>query len=251
MHRPSKKKPQKEEKSPSLSALESDLAALADPVKAKILARFFKTGQGEYGEGDRFLGITVPLQRGVAKKYRALPLAEIEKLLASAVHEHRFTALEILVMQYEAGDEKAQEKIFKFYLKQTGKINNWDLVDTSARYIVGRHLFNRDRALLYKLANSKSLWERRIAIVSTHYFISQGDVTDTFRLAEVLMGDRHDLIHKAVGWMLREAGKKSPVALLRFLDEYAPAMPRTMLRYAIERLEPAERRLYLNLKALD
>ncbi len=226
------------------------LKQLADPIKAKNLARFFKTGAGEYGEGDIFLGITVPAQRKVAKEHLDLPLSEIEKLLASSVHEQRFTALEILVMQYEKAGTKEQEKIFKFYLRQAKRINNWDLVDTSARYIVGHYLFARDRAVLYKLAKSKNLWEKRIAIVATHHFISEGDFADTLTLAEVLMSDKHDLIHKAVGWMLREVGNKSLSTLQGFLDNYAHTMPRTMLRYAIEKLPPLERRKYLTARAL-
>jgi len=220
-----------------LSDLKKELRASADPERARNSAWFFKTGEGQYGHRDRFIGITVPVQRRIARRYVHLPLTDVEKLLASPIHEHRFVALEILVAQYEQGDTA----VFGFYLKHTKFINNWDLVDTSANYIVGEHLRTRPRTILYRLAKSKNLWERRIAIVSTQALMRAGEIDDTFAIAKLLLADDHDLIHKAVGWMLREAGKQSAPALVKFLKENYAQMPRTSLRYAIERF-PAERR---------
>lgn len=226
----------------SLRDLQRELARAADPVRARTSAWFFKTGKGQYGEGDKFIGLTVPMQRSLARRFRHVPLADVRRLLSSPVHEHRFTALEILVAQYEAGDAATRRKIFDFYLKHTRRINNWDLVDTSAPYIVGEHLLTGSRRILYRLAKSPNLWERRIAMVATQAFIRRGDLKDTFVIAELLLPDKHDLIHKAVGWMLREAGKSSPPALLRFLKKNYAALPRTALRYAIERLPEKKRR---------
>lgn len=222
--------------------LEQDLAAAADPIRAAGMARFFKTGKGQYGENDKFLGISVPAQREIALRYRSLPLAEISNLLQSPWHEHRFCALEILVHEYERGHQALKREIFRFYLQNTAGVNNWDLVDASAPYIVGGHLRSRSRRLLVRLAKSKSLWERRIAIVATLGLIKYGEIEDTFRIAEALLGDRHDLMHKAVGWALRETGKVSRPALLRFLETHYAAIPRTALRYAIEHLPPQQRK---------
>ena len=219
------------------SELKKELAAAADPERARNSACFFKTGEGQYGHGDRFIGLTVPTMRRIAHRYAHLPLADVEKLLASPIHENRFVALEILVAQYEQGDSD----VFDFYLKHTKFVNNWDLVDTSAPYIVGEHLLSRPRKILYRLAKSKDLWERRIAIVSTQTLIRGGEIEDTFAIAKILLPDEHDLIHKAIGWMLRETGKKSTPALVSFLKQHYAQMPRTALRYAIERF-PAERR---------
>jgi len=196
------------------SDLKKELSAASDPERARNSAWFFRTGEGQYGHGDRFLGITVPVQRRIANRYVHLPLTGVEKLLASPIHEHRFVALEILVAQYEQGNIE----VFDFYLKHTKFINNWDLVDTSAPYIVGKHLLTRPRKILYRLAKSKNLWERRIAIVSTQTFIRAGEIEDTFAIAKILLTDEHDLIHKAVGWMLRETGKQSAPALVKFLE---------------------------------
>ena len=226
-------------------AVQARLRAQADPVRAAGAARFFKTGPGEYGEGDCFLGLTVPAQRAVARTFRALPLAEVARLLASPVHEDRFTALEILVMQYETGDTASRERVYRFYLAHTACINNWDLVDTSARYIVGAHLLSQNRAAVFRLARSKNLWERRIAMVATHAWIAEGDTDDAFTIAALLLDDRHDLMHKAVGWMLREAGVRDRAALLRFLKTHYPRMPRTTLRYAIEHLSAPHRKRVL------
>jgi 3-methyladenine DNA glycosylase AlkD len=222
-----------------------DLESVADERKARSLAWFFKTGPGEYGEGDVFLGITVPVARKIALGYTHLPLTDISKLLASPIHDHRFAALEILVAQYEGGDEERRQEIFDFYLRNTRRANNWDLVDTSCRYIVGRHLATRSRVLLDELASSSMLWERRIAIVSTFAFLAHGETKDTFRIARKLLGDKEPLIHKAVGWLLREAGKVSRPELERFLEKHAAKMPRTTLRYAIERFSPEERKQWL------
>lgn len=230
---------------PSRRALERELAAAADPKRAESSAWFFKTGKGEYGEGDRFLGVTVPLQRKIALRYRDLSFVDIERLLASRIHEHRFAALEILVAQYERATGAQREKIVDFYLEHTNCVNNWDLVDTSAPYIVGAHLHTRSRDLLDRLAASSNLWDRRIAIVSTLTLIKQGETKDTFRIAEQLLGDKHDLIRKAVGWALREAGKVSRPKLLKFLRRHYASIPRTTFRYAIERFALEERKQML------
>lgn len=230
---------------PLLSDLRRELVRASKPHSAGDIALFFKTGKGEYGEGDEFCGITVPELRKIAKRYLHLRLGDVKKLLRSRVHEHRFTALEILVFQFEAGDERAKEKLFDFYLRHTRYVNNWDLVDTSAPYIVGEYLASRPRKVLYHLAKSSNIWERRIAIVSTAAFIKRDDLKDTFGIAALLLKDKHDLIHKAVGWMLREAGKRSESAMLNFLAQNYSTMPRTALRYAIERLPKPQRRAIL------
>jgi len=225
----------------TLAKIKKDLAAAADPDKARNLAWFFKTGEGQYGYGDRFIGITVPVQRRIAYQYTSLSLEDVARLLDSPIHEHRFTALEILVAQYEKSDDAQKRTVFDFYLKHTARINNWDLVDTSAPYIVGAHLLLRSRRVLYRLAKSKNLWERRIAIVATLRLIQAGEIDDTLKIAALLLRDEHDLIRKAVGWMLREVGKRSEVALVEFLKENYAQLSRTALRYAIERF-PADRR---------
>jgi 3-methyladenine DNA glycosylase AlkD len=229
----------------TLLDLQRELDRASDPQSTRDLAVFFKTGKGEYGEGDEFCGITVPVLRKIAKRYLHLRLADVKKLLSSRVHEHRFAALEILVFQFEAGDESAKEKLFNFYLKHTRYINNWDLVDTSAPYIVGEHLATRPRKILYRLAKSSNIWERRIAIVATAAFIKRGDLKDTFGISALLLKDKHDLIHKAVGWMLREAGKRSEPAMVNFLAQNYAGTPRTALRYAIERLPEPQRKAIL------
>lgn len=216
------------------------LRKVANPTKAKIHAGFFKTYKGGYGEGDQFLGITVPVQRNVAYQFADLPLTEIAKLLKSPVHEDRFTALEILVIQSEKSKNK--KPFSDFYLKNTRGINNWDLVDTSAPYILGPVV---NPETLYKLARSKNIWERRIAIVATQYFIQSGNFLHTLKIATLLLHDIHDLIHKATGWMLREVGKKDTATLERFLAKHARTMPRTMLRYAVEKFPEAKRKMYL------
>lgn len=233
-----------------------ELAKLADKNKAQVLGRFFKTGVGHYGEGDQFLGVVVPKQRLVAKQFKDLPLAEIAKLLVSPIHEHRLTALFILADQYARGSEATKAKIVKFYLARTKQINNWDLVDLSAYKILGDWLLDysrpfvrqpadQGRQILDKLVKSKNLWERRIAIISTLAFIRAGETKDTWRLAKILLNDTHDLMHKATGWMLREAGKRDLKGLKKFLEENGAKMPRTMLRYAIEKFSEGERQQYL------
>ncbi len=230
----------------TLEDLQNELAALADPERAKNLAWFFKTGKGEYGEGDQFLGIRVPFQRKLAHRYVGLHLADVARLLKSPIHEHRFTAAEILVAQYEkAGGGPPAEKIFRFYLRYAKLFNNWDLVDTSAPYIAGAHLLHRPRDPLYGLARSANVWERRIGIVATFAFLRSGDVEDTFQIAEMLLADEHDLIHKSVGWALREAGRTSRKRLLAFLQKHYTSIPRTTLRYAIEHLPDTQRRQIL------
>lgn len=222
------------------------LHSFADPEKAATSRRFFKTGRGEYGEGDVFLGITVPQQRKVAKQFWRIPLREVQTLLRSHIHEERFTALEILVMQFEKAEEVERKRIVDFYLKNTRYINNWDLVDTSAPYILGEYLITRDRSVLYSLAQSQLIWERRIAMLATFACIKNGESADALAIAKLLMHDNHDLIHKAAGWMLREVGKGvSEKELLKFLDLHAHEMPRTMLRYAIEKLSFQQRAIYM------
>ncbi len=224
-----------------VSAIREELHAIAEPDRVPGLLRFFKTGPGEYGEGDVFIGVRVPGCRRVARANRGLPLADCLALLASEVHEERLVAL-LLMVQLYADEPAARQEVYDAYLASTGRIDNWDLVDVSCRDIVGLHLLERSREPLYELAGSADLWERRIAIVATSAFIRVGELDDTFALSAALIGDRHDLIHKACGWMLREAGKVDEPRLVAFLEAHAPAMPRTMLRYAIERLSDDERR---------
>ena len=227
------------------------LRRFATAERAVGAARFFKCGEGEYGEGDVFIGCTVPEQRQVAKQFKALSLIEADKLLTSKIHEERLTSLLILVNQFEnATDENTRARIFRLYMKRIRFINNWDLVDSSAEYIVGGWLADKDRSLLDKLARSKHLWSRRIAMLATFHYIKQGEEADALRIATALLNDEHDLIHKAVGWMLREIGKRvSEKPLRAFLKQHAATMPRTMLRYAIERLPPAERANWLRARA--
>ncbi len=226
-----------------LSSLRNEVRIAANPEQARVARRFFKTGKGEYGYGDIFVGIRVPVLRKIAKKYGYCDTKDIQILLRSKIHEERFVALVMLTEKMK--DEKLQKNIFKIYLENTRFINNWDLVDVSAPRIVGRYLFDTSRVLLKKLARSSSLWERRIAIVSTLYFITHGEFADTLAIAALLLNDTHDLIHKATGWMLREVGKRSPSTLTTFLARYSNTMPRTMLRYAIEKFPPAVRAMYL------
>jgi len=225
----------------------SDLNKLSNPAKAKVLTRFFKTGKGEYGEGDIFLGIMVPDQRKIAQKYSMLATAALKRLLTSRIHEYRLVALLILVDKYEKSSKRNKKDICGFYLRQAkeGNINNWDLVDLSAPKILGDYLFASDKNTLYNLARSTNLWARRIAIVSTFNFIKRGRFTETIEISKILISDKEDLIHKAVGWMLREVGKKNLDQEIKFLNKYASKMPRTMLRYAIERFKNKDRQNYL------
>ena len=225
----------------SRTKLERELKAAANAKRAVTMAAYFKTGKDEYGEGDIFLGIPTPVLRKIALRYSELPLADIGKLLQSRIHERRAAALEILVRQYERGSAEQQIEITAFYLRNTAGINNWDLVDASAPSILGEHLRTRPRSILRKLAKSKSLWERRIAMIATMRLVRSGDVEDALNIAELLLKDRHDLIHKAVGWVLREVGRKDRARLLVFLETHYERLPRTTLRYAIEHF-PVERR---------
>lgn len=222
-----------------------ELTELADPKRAKILARFFKTAKGQYGEGDVFLGITVPTVRRIAFRNFDVSLKEIRKLLESKVHEHRLCGLIILVKKYQQTNVENKWKIVDFYISNTDRINNWDLVDLSSYKILGDYLFKKDKRILYKLAKSKNLWERRIAIIATFHFIKNNEFEDTFKIAKVLLGDKHDLIQKAVGWMLREVGKRDKNAEERFLKIYFKDMSRVTLRYAIERFETVEKEIYM------
>ena len=232
--------------SPSAADVLRELRCRRNPAQAAILQRFFKTGPGEYGAGDEFWGLTVPQVRAVLADCGPVSLSVAAKLLASPIHEARFFAAIALVRAYAQGDSAARAEIFDFYLAHADRINNWDLVDASAPGIVGRHLPpGQGRRTLDRLIKSKVLWERRIAMIATLEHIRQGNLANTFRLAERLLADREDLMHKAAGWMLREAGKRDESALRDFLARHAPRMPRTMLRYAIEKFTPAQRRIWL------
>ncbi|MCX5749988.1 MAG: DNA alkylation repair protein [Candidatus Saganbacteria bacterium] len=230
-----------------LSKLKKDLRDCASPQKAKILAGFFKTGPGQYGEGDVFLGIVVPDVRNIVKKFRDITLPDCIKLLHSKYHEERLTTLLILVLKYSKADKAEKQKIFNIYINNTRFINNWDLIDLTAEQIVGEYLSDKDKSLLYKFARSSSLWERRISILSTFNYIKRGDPKETLKVAKVLLNDGHDLIHKAVGWMLRETGKRcSQKTEEDFLKGHYKKMPRTMLRYAIEKFPEKTRKAYLS-----
>jgi 3-methyladenine DNA glycosylase AlkD len=221
------------------------LQILGDPERARVLQRYFKTGPGEYGEGDVFVGIRVPQVRKLAKECQGLSFAETDTLLQSPIHESRLLALLILVDSYTKGDPSFRERIYDFYLNNTRFINNWDLVDVSAEHIVGAHLRFQNKAPLYGLAGSNLLWERRIAILATFHYIKHGEFTETLHVAKMLLGDKEDLIHKAVGWMLREIGKRDCVAEELFIQEHCKVMPRTMLRYALEKFSADLRQRYL------
>lgn len=231
----------------TLSSIKQDLKKVSSKKRAETNAWFFKTGPGEYGEGDVFIGVSVPDLRKVAKKHvDDLSLKDIEELLHSKIHEERYCALEALVMKYEeTDDEKEHERIYKLYLRNTKYINNWDLVDTSAEYIVGTFLEKKSKAPLTKLAQSKDLWEKRIAIIATFWFIKQNKFSETLRISKILLKDDHDLIHKAVGWMLREVGNRDLKTEEKFLRQHYKKMPRTMLRYAIEKFPEVKRKRYL------
>src|SRR3989339_1198379 len=227
-------------------AIQKELKKYSSSKKVEILQRFFKTNTGEYGEGDKFIGIVVPDIRKVVKQNTALSLNEIVILLHSPVHEERLCALLILVTQYKVGDIKKKKQIFQVYLKNTKYINNWDLVDLTAPNIVGAYLRDKPKDILSKLAKSKNLWQKRIAILATFDDIYHKKSEETLKIAKILLHDKHDLIHKAVGWMLREVRKRvDEKVLLKFLDEHYKTMPRTMLRYAIERLSEPKRLAYL------
>lgn len=231
------------------AALVRRLKSLSDPAHARTSQWFFKTGPGEYGEGDRFLGIRVPVLRSLVPQAAAMPLAEVRKLLRSPWHEARLLAVLILVRQYQKADVPGRTAIFRLYLSSTTSLNNWDIVDASAAHIVGRHLDGKGRATLRRLARSKSLWERRIAMIATHWSIRNNAHDDAVAIATMLLDDEEDLIHKAAGWMLREVGQRDRARLMAFLDGHAATMPRTMLRYAIEKLPTTTRNRYLRARA--
>ncbi len=221
------------------------LKNLANPEIAAHSQRFFKTGEGEYGFGDIFLGIRVPVIRKAVRKFKTIPLNTAEELLKSEYHEVRLFALLLLVLRFNKNSDNEQQEIFHIYTRNTAYINNWDLVDSSAHYIVGAYLQDKERSLLYKLTKSDSLWERRIAIMSTFFYIKKNDFNDALNISKFLLNDAEDLIHKAVGWMLREIGNRDKTAEAEFLKNYYRHMPRTMLRYAIEKFNPEERQQYL------
>jgi 3-methyladenine DNA glycosylase AlkD len=229
----------------SLTKLRKRIKSLANSEVAETNAWFFKTGKGEYGEGDKFVGLRVPVQRKIAREFCDLTYSELKRLLDSKVHEERLIALLVLVDRYLRSDQDQKEKIFKFYLDNSNGINNWDLVDLSAPKIIGEHLINKERKILFKLAESENLWERRIAILSTLAFIRRDDFKTTLQIADILLEDEHDLIHKAVGWMLREVGKKNLKVEEDFLKSRYKKMPRTMLRYSVEKFTELKRKKYL------
>lgn len=226
------------------------LKSFRSPEELKKIQRYFKTGAGEYGEGDEFIGVRMGQVFTLAKEFIEMPPSEIEKLLESPIHEARAGGLSIMDKQArrKKTPESRRKELFDLYVRRHDRINNWDLVDLGALYAVGSYLFDKPRDILYKLARSKNIWERRTAIVGTAYFIRQGDVDDTFKIAEMLLNDKHDLVHKGTGWMLRFAGQKDRQKLLVFLDRYAATMPRTVLRYSIERLDKKQRDHYMGLK---
>ena len=232
-------------KKQTMSAIEiitNELQTLGRAEKAAHLSRFFKTGKGQYGENDRFLGVTVPETRRVAKAHAGVDMADLQQLIQSEWHEVRLCALFILKIQFNKGDEQTRTELVDFYLSNTQHINNWDLVDLTAWETIGTYLLDKPRNLLYRLAESPLLWDNRIAMVSTYAFIRQGQLDDTFALAEKMMGHKHDLMHKAIGWMLREAGKRDEKRLIDFVENHRLVMPRTMLRYAIEKLSASQRK---------
>ncbi|MBB4035721.1 3-methyladenine DNA glycosylase AlkD [Dysgonomonas hofstadii] len=225
--------------------IKEELDVLSTPEKKEFLPYFFKTGKGQYGEGDLFIGVVVPDTRKVAKKYKDMSYEEVTKLLDSPYHECRLCGLLILVERLKKSKESERKEIYEFYLSKTSRINNWDLVDLSARDIVGEYLVDKDRSILYTLADSSLLWDQRIAILATFAFIRKNDHKDILALSEKLLDHKHDLMHKAIGWMLREAGKRDKAVLTAFLDKHYKMMPRTMLRYSIEKLTQEERAYYM------
>jgi len=229
--------------------VQRSLQKVASVKRAQMSTRFFKTGAGEYGAGDVFIGVTVPEQRKIAKQFLSLPLVEVQKLLKSEVHEYRCTALLIVVLQYQKGSVLEKQRVVAFYLRHKKQVNNWDLVDTSAYQILGEYcVCLGDADVLYTLIEEQSMWYRRIAMVATYAFIKRSELAHTFLLAERVLQDTEDLMHKATGWMLREAGKKDKRALEQFLEKWYQSMPRTMFRYAIERFSENERRRWLQKK---
>lgn len=230
---------------PTLELVQSRMRELENPEDAAFLQRFFKTGPGEYAEGDKFLGIRVPVTRKLAKEFKGLPITQCAKLLKSEWHEERLLSLIMLIGHFRKGDDKVREKIYHLYLRNTRYINNWDLIDVTAEHIVGAYLLDKDRSPLYTLARDKNLWKKRIAILSTFHFIRENDFENTLEISEILLQDNHDLIHKAVGWLLREVGNRDMATEEKFLKKHYKVMPRTMLRYAIEKFPETKRQRYL------
>jgi len=228
-----------------LSEIKQEILSLKNPGKIAIYKNFHKTSFGSYAEGEEFLGLTAPQIRKIAEKYNHLDFSSIKVLLESNVHEEKYVAAEILACKYSSGNQDEKERVVKFYLKNAKNLSGWDLVDTTASQILGRWLLDKDREVLYKLAGSDNLWERRISIISTYAFIKNQDFADALKISEILIHDKHDLIHKAVGWMLREVGKKNQNTLNYFLKKHYKIMPRTMLRYSIEKFPQKARREYL------
>ena len=228
-----------------LRELERKFNELADPVKAKIYQRFFKTGKGEYGEGDVFIGLSVPQQRKLAKEFLELGFDDIEILLSNKIHEYRLTGFFILVYKFEKANKEGKKNIVDFYLKNIDSANNWDLIDCISDKLLGKYLIDKNKEILYEFAESDNLWKKRIAIISTFEFIKNNKFDDSLKISEMLLTDNHDLIHKAVGWMLREIGKKNQEVLENFLKKHYKNMHRTTLRYAIEKFDEAKRRAYL------
>jgi len=229
----------------SASAIKKRLKKYSSKEKAAVLRRFFKTGPGEYAEGDIFIGVVVPDTRKVVKEFKDIPIEEVEKLLRSPVHEERLAALLILVLKFKSAQEETRKKIYRLYLKNARFINNWDLVDLTAHHIIGGFLKGKDKDVLYNLAVSKNLWKRRMSIIATFHDIRENSFTETLNIADMLLGDKEDLIHKAVGWMLREVGKRNTAVLESFLNKRRGILPRTTLRYAIERFPESKRKAYL------
>jgi 3-methyladenine DNA glycosylase AlkD len=231
----------------TINNLIRDIDKQRNNSKSIILQKIFKTDKGQYGYGDIFLGLTVPIQRQISKKYQNTSFNDLQKLINKKIHEYRLISLLILISKYKKSiDIKTKKQIYDFYVKNINFVNNWDLVDLSSPHIIGEHLFNKSRRPLYNLAKSSNLWYRRISIISTFTFIKKEDFKDTIKIAKLLLNDKHDLIHKAVGWMLREVGKRDISILYNFLDEFYKEMPRTMLRYAIEKLPKDKRKIYMN-----
>jgi 3-methyladenine DNA glycosylase AlkD len=230
-----------------IKQIKKDIQQKANPEKAVILARFFKTGKGEYGEGDIFIGVTIPNIRTIAKKYANIPLNTIQQLLNNPVHELRVTGVIILVNKFKKATEAEREKIYNFYIKNFKNINNWDLVDLSCHHIVGEFLLDKQekRKILYEWAKSNDLWTKRIAVISTFDFIRNKQFDECLHIAELLLNDKHDLIHKAVGWMLRETGKRNQEVEEKFLRKHYKKMPRTMLRYSIEKFDKNKKAFYM------
>lgn len=247
---PTKKLASDKEKKLTAKQFIQDLKLLQSDAELKKIQRYFKTGEGQYGEGDKFMGVKMGELFSLAKANSGMPIGEIEKLLESDIHEVRAGAVSIMDKESRSKGitESRKKEFFDLYMKRHDRINNWDLVDLGCLHMTGSYLFDKSRSILYKLAKSKNLWERRTAILSTCYFIRKGELNDTFKIAEILLKDKEDLLHKATGWMLRFAGDKDRRKLLEFLDKHAATMPRTLLRYSIEKLDPKKREHYLNLK---